>query len=66
MKPLSGKELAKVLEDNGWRLARITGSHHVYVKTGRVERISVPVHGSKQLKPGLQAFLLKTAGIEEQ
>jgi len=66
MKPLTGKELGKLLENNGWLLARITGSHHVYVKMGRVERLSVPVHGSKQLKPGLQAFLLKTAGIEEQ
>ncbi|MCE5322670.1 type II toxin-antitoxin system HicA family toxin [bacterium] len=64
MKPLSGKELAKLLEQNGWKLARIRGSHHVYTKPGRVERISVPIHGNSPLKPGLQRFLLKAAGIE--
>lgn len=63
MKPMTGKELCDLLETNGWRLARIRGSHHVYVKEGQVERLSVPVHGSKQLKPGLQAHLLKTAGL---
>ena len=65
MKPLTGKELAKLLETNGWQLARIHGSHHVYVKPGRKERLSVPIHGGKLLKPGLQAFLLKAAGITD-
>jgi predicted RNA binding protein YcfA (HicA-like mRNA interferase family) len=64
MKPLSGKELAKLLEQNGWQLARIHGSHHVYTKSGRIERISVPIHGNTPLKPGLQSFLLKAAGID--
>ena len=65
MKPLSGKALAKLLERHGWELARVRGSHHVYVKTGRTERLSVPIHGSKPLKPGLQRYLMKTAGISE-
>lgn len=65
MKPLSGKELAKLLEEHGWALARTHGSHHVYMKTGRKERVSVPVHGNKPLKPGLQSYLIKTAGITE-
>ena len=62
MKRLSGKELARLLERNGWRLARIHGSHHAYIKPGRVERLSVPIHGNKPLSPGLQDYLLKTAG----
>ncbi len=65
MKLLTGKELAKLLEGDGWKLARVRGSHHIYVKSGRMERISVPIHGSKLLKPGLQSFLLKIAGISE-
>ena len=28
MKSMSGKELAKLLEANGWDLLRIQGSHH--------------------------------------
>lgn len=47
MKAVSGKELAKILENNGWKLARIRGSHHIYVKEGHLERISLPIHGSE-------------------
>lgn len=32
MKPISGKKFAKVLEQNGWKLLRIHGSHHIYGK----------------------------------
>jgi len=38
MKAVCGKRLAKLAEAQGWRLARINGSHHVFVKEGRVER----------------------------
>jgi len=34
MKTLSGKELARKLEKNGWVLLRINGSHHIYGKSG--------------------------------
>jgi predicted RNA binding protein YcfA (HicA-like mRNA interferase family) len=59
---LSGKEFARVLERHGWTLARIKGSHHVYTKAGSPP-ISVPVHGSKALKIGLQRHLMKQAGL---
>jgi len=64
MKALSGKELARVLERNGWTLARIRGSHHVYVKPGSNVRLSVPIHGSKPLREGLLRHLLKDSGLE--
>jgi predicted RNA binding protein YcfA (HicA-like mRNA interferase family) len=50
MKSISGQRLGKILESKGWTLKNIKGSHHVYVKAGRKERISVPVHGSSDLK----------------
>lgn len=65
MKPLSGKELAKVLERHGWKLLRIQGSHYIYGKTESIVRLSVPIHGNQALKLGLQKYLLKTAGISE-
>jgi predicted RNA binding protein YcfA (HicA-like mRNA interferase family) len=46
-------------------LARIQGSHHIYRKPGRAERISVPIHGNRALKIGLQRHLMKLAGISE-
>jgi zinc transport system permease protein len=47
-------------------LARVSGSHHVYAKSDRIERLSVPIHGNKPLKPGLQSYLLKAADITEK
>ena len=63
MKNITGKELCKILEKNGWSLARINGSHHIYVKDGEDAKIVVPVHGNKTVKTGLLKALLKTAGL---
>jgi len=32
MKSISGKALCKIVEQCGWELKRITGSHHIYTK----------------------------------
>ena len=63
MKPVSGKDFAKLLERKGSELRRVNGSHHIYAKAGSVERISVPVHGNTPLKSGLLHHLMKVAGI---
>ena len=65
MKQVSGKDFAKLLNQKGWELKRIHGSHHVYTKADRKERISLPVHGSKPLKTGLLRHLMKIADISE-
>lgn len=63
MKPVSGKELCRILEQHGWMLRKIAGSHRIYGKPGSEHRLSVPVHGNRDLKRGLQHHLLKLAGI---
>jgi predicted RNA binding protein YcfA (HicA-like mRNA interferase family) len=63
MKSMSGKELAQLLEANGWNLLRIQGSHHIYGKVGNPSRISVPIHRNQDLKIGLLRNLLKTADL---
>jgi predicted RNA binding protein YcfA (HicA-like mRNA interferase family) len=65
VKSVSGKEMTLLLEKKGWRLARIKGSHHVYVFPGNSVRISVPVYGNRSLKMGLQRHIMKLAGITE-
>lgn len=64
MKSVSGKEFAKILESNGWTLARIKGSHHIFIKEGRIERISIPIHGNQDLKIGLLKHLIKIPGLD--
>jgi predicted RNA binding protein YcfA (HicA-like mRNA interferase family) len=60
---VSGKELASLLEKNGWTLLRVHGSHHIFGKTGSKVRLSVPVHGNRPLKKSLEKHLLGLAGI---
>ncbi len=63
MKSMSGKELAKLLEKNGWILLRVKGSHHIYGKPDIAQKISVPIHGNKDIKIGLLKYLLKQANL---
>jgi predicted RNA binding protein YcfA (HicA-like mRNA interferase family) len=65
MKPLSGRELARLVEQNGWTLLRVAGSHHIYGKAGTVVRLSIPIHGNRPLKRGLQRHLMKLAEIPQ-
>lgn len=66
VKTISGKKMAALLEQKGWTLARITGSHHIFTKQGSNLRITVPVHGNQDLKTGLQRAIMKLAGISEE
>jgi len=55
-----------LLEERGWKLARINGNHHIYMMKGRDIRITIPVHGNRDLKTGLQKAIMKLAGIREE
>jgi predicted RNA binding protein YcfA (HicA-like mRNA interferase family) len=65
LKSVSGKVLARLLEKHGWELKRVNGSHHIYAKPDNPARISLPIHGNKNLKTGLLRHLLKLSGIGE-
>jgi predicted RNA binding protein YcfA (HicA-like mRNA interferase family) len=65
MKQVSGREFARVVERHGWTLRRITGSHHIYARSGSPVRLSIPIHGNKPLKTGLLKSLMKSAGLTE-
>jgi predicted RNA binding protein YcfA (HicA-like mRNA interferase family) len=66
MKSLSGREFARLVEQHGWRLLRIAGSHHIYGRSGSVVRLSIPMHGNRPLKIGLLRHLAKLADIEPE
>jgi len=65
MKAVSGKALCKILEQRGWVLKRITGSHHIYSKEGVDGIISVPVHSNRDLPTGTLRSIMKDAQLEE-
>lgn len=66
MKSVSGREFARVIERRGWSLLRVSGSHHIYGKSGSIVRLSVPIHGSKPLKTGLLRHLMKLAELSDE
>ena len=66
MKQVSGRELARLVQQRGWQLARINGSHHIFTMAGRRERIVIPVHANQPLKTGLLRSLMKIADLTEE
>jgi predicted RNA binding protein YcfA (HicA-like mRNA interferase family) len=56
--------MCRLVEAKGWVLQRIKGSHHIYSKAGVPKVISIPVHGSQDLKRGLANRIARDAGVE--
>ncbi len=65
MKAVSGRHLARLIEAHGWVFQRVKGSHHVYSREGNRENVSIPIHGNRDLGTGIQARLMKLAGLTE-
>ena len=65
MMAIAGREFARMIERRGWQLLSVSGSHHIYGKSGSVVRLSVPIHGNRPLKTGLLRHLAKLAEIPD-
>jgi predicted RNA binding protein YcfA (HicA-like mRNA interferase family) len=63
LKAITGPEMCRLVETNGWLLQRIKGSHYIYSKPGERKIISIPVHGNRNLKPGLANRIARDAGV---
>ncbi|HSG41167.1 MAG TPA: type II toxin-antitoxin system HicA family toxin [Thermoanaerobaculia bacterium] len=59
---VTGKEVIAKLKAAGWSLSRIHGSHHILTKDGQA--VPVPVHGSRDLGPGLLATIQRQTGVK--
>jgi len=60
---MNSAELIRQLENAGWVLRGVRGSHHVYVHPQRGGHLSVP-HPKKDLGTGLVHKLMKQAGLK--
>jgi predicted RNA binding protein YcfA (HicA-like mRNA interferase family) len=58
---LSGREVVKILERDGWRVARQRGSHMILVKDGHVATLSVPDH--REVAKGTLRSLIRASGL---
>ena len=59
---LTGKELVKLAQKNGWFIDRIESSHHILIKDDKT--VSIPVHAGKAIPTGLLNKLLMQLGLK--
>jgi predicted RNA binding protein YcfA (HicA-like mRNA interferase family) len=57
----SSRDIKKRLEQDGWSLERVRGSHHIFRKLGSAAIIVLP-HPKKGLGIGLARKIYKQAG----
>ncbi|BBL16701.1 TPA: type II toxin-antitoxin system HicA family toxin [Staphylococcus aureus] len=58
----SSKEVIKKIEQGGWYLVRVVGSHHHFKHPNRKGKVTVP-HPKKDLPRGTERSILKQAGL---
>ena len=59
---MSGRDVVKRLQREGWAVDRQRGSHVMLEKDGRT--VAVPVHGNRDLGKGLIADLERQTGVK--
>jgi predicted RNA binding protein YcfA (HicA-like mRNA interferase family) len=61
---LKGPQIVRALQRGGFKLIRVSGSHHVLRKPGAPHsKVIVPVHGAKDIPPGTVHSIIKQAGL---
>jgi predicted RNA binding protein YcfA (HicA-like mRNA interferase family) len=59
-------ELVRLLEQDGFRLAKQKGSIRYYAKPGHLRLIRVDFHGAREVPTGTCHAILKAAGLRER
>ncbi len=58
---LSGREVVRVFESFGWRVAHQRGSHIIMIKGGEMATLSIPNH--KEVAKGTLRSLIRSANL---
>ena len=59
---MNGKKVIKILQKDGWTILRSQGSHYRLGKNSL--RVTVPVHGHRDLGKGLLAAIERQTGVK--
>jgi len=59
-------EVIRLLEDDGWVLKRVTGSHRHFAHPTKPGLVTVAGKPSATLKPGTEASILRQAGLRKE
>lgn len=64
--PLTVHQMIKLIEDDGWTLVRVRGSHRHYIHETKPGVVTVPGKLSRDLPIGTESSILKQAGINRR
>jgi len=56
-------EFIKLVEHDGWKFVRQSGSHKIYRHPQKPGILSIPDHGAKEMKKGTEMSIRRKAGI---
>ena len=59
---MNGKQVIKALEGAGFQVLRVNGSHHILRSSDR--KVTVPVHGTRDLKIGTLKSIERQSGVK--
>ena len=60
---MNSREIIRLLEDDGWKLDRVNGSHHQYVHDTKTGTVTVP-HPRKDFPKGTIRSIEKQSGVK--
>lgn len=59
---MNGNQVIKTLKQQGWKVLHSRGSHYRLGKND--QRVTVPVHGKRDLGPGLIKAIERQTGVK--
>ena len=61
---MNGKEILKLLKQQEWVMIRVKGSHHHLFHERTQKNVTIPIHGTKDLKIKTVKSIEKSTGVK--
>lgn len=61
---MNSKEVVRRLEEDGWIFKEQKGSHRQYVHPVKKGKVTVAIHGKKEIPPKTLNSILRQAGLK--
>ena len=61
---MTSRDILKILRKDGWYIVDQDGSHAQLKHPNKPGKVTVPIHGSKDIPPGTLNSILKQAGLK--
>ncbi len=58
------RDVIKLVEQDGWFMARTKGSHRQYKHSSKTGLVTIPGHFNDEVAPGTLNSILKQAGLK--